>query len=74
MTALDDLRAAITLDGFTEPRPGMHYCIGVDLGVKHDRTVAAVCHRETAVVALDRMEVWAGTRPTRLSCVSSRSG
>ncbi len=41
------------------------YVIGVDLGVRHDRTVAAVCHGEregtATTVALDRMEVWAGS-------------
>jgi phage terminase large subunit-like protein len=62
LTRLDDLRACVTLGGYQEPQPGRRYVIGLDIGLKHDRTAAAVCHRQADVVALDRMEVWAGTR------------
>jgi phage terminase large subunit-like protein len=44
LTTADDLAACVTLDGPLPPEPGMRYVIGVDLGLKHDRTVAAVCH------------------------------
>lgn len=76
-----DLAACATLDGPLPPEPGRSYVIGVDLGLKADRTVAAVCHPEQVDtdldagprlrVVLDRMEVWAGTRdrPVRLSDV-----
>jgi phage terminase large subunit-like protein len=65
LTSLGDLRACVTLDGPQEPQRGARYEIGLDLGLKHDRSVAAVAHgerdgTETRVV-LDRMAVWAGT-------------
>ena len=62
LTTLDDLEACVVLEGPLEPRKGHRYVIGLDIGLKHDRTVAAVCHREEDRVVLDRMEVWAGTR------------
>ncbi|MDQ3671488.1 MAG: terminase large subunit [Actinomycetota bacterium] len=77
----DDLRACVTLEGPLAPEPGMRYVIGLDLGLKSDRTVAAVCHavRTTNIdgqttatkVVLDRMQVWAGTRdnPVQLAAV-----
>lgn len=65
----DDLRACVTLSGPQEPEPGVQYVIGVDLGVKRDRTVVAVCHaeplddgRQGRVTVLDRMQVWQGSR------------
>jgi hypothetical protein len=73
----EDLRACVTLDGPLPPKPSNGYVIAVDVGLKHDRTVAAVCHGEritktldsldteatTATrVVLDRMNVWSGTR------------
>jgi phage terminase large subunit-like protein len=71
LTSLDDLRACVDHEGPLEPVEGHHYVIGVDLGLKHDRSVAAVCHAEgdgERKVVLDRMEVWAGTprRPVDL--------
>jgi phage terminase large subunit-like protein len=77
----DDLRACVTLDGPLPPEPGQRYVIGLDLGLKADRTVAAVCHAlrlrnardETTgtKVVLDRMQVWAGSRaePVQLAAV-----
>jgi hypothetical protein len=62
LATLDDLRACVRLSGVLEPRERLSYVIGVDLGLKHDRSVAAVCHSEDGVVVLDRMEVWAGKR------------
>jgi hypothetical protein len=66
LTSLEDLRACVVLDGPLEPVFGGRYVIGVDLGLKHDRTVAAVCHAErdgTGVrVVLDRLQTWAGSR------------
>jgi phage terminase large subunit-like protein len=75
LTSLDDLRACITLDGPQLPVEGRSYTIGVDLGVKKDRSVAAVCHGERkegdVTVVLDRIEVWAGSRlrPVNLGVV-----
>lgn len=78
---LDDLRACVTLEGPVLPRPGVRYVMGVDLGIKNDATVAAVCHVETVDrgyldgeqlssvqrVVLDRMMRW---KPSRLRPVN----
>jgi phage terminase large subunit-like protein len=61
LTSLDDLRACVLLDGPQEPRAGVRYVAGVDLGLKSDRTVVAVCHRDENRVVLDRMAVWSGS-------------
>jgi len=68
LTTVDDLHACVTLDGPIPPRPGQKYVVGVDLGLKSDRTVAAVCHQEGEQIILDRMKTWAGTgqQPVRL--------
>ena len=67
----DDLRACVTLEGPLAYQPGNAYVIGVDIGLKKDRTVAAICHREKITtddtvtghrVVLDRMAVWSGSR------------
>lgn len=72
LASLDDLRACIVHDGPLEPQDGVQYVIGVDLGLKRDRTAVAVCHSERlrgdedptvgARVVLDRMQVWKGSR------------
>jgi phage terminase large subunit-like protein len=72
LVLIDDLRAAIQLDGPQEPRPGVKYVIGLDVGLKNDRSVATVCHVEETAghlsdadkrrVVLDRIAVWQGTR------------
>jgi hypothetical protein len=46
LTAVEDLAACATLDGPLEPLPHHRYVIGLDVGVKHDRTAMAVCHAE----------------------------
>lgn len=75
LASLDDLGACVTLDGPLAPRCEHRYVIGLDLGLRRDRTVAAVCHAEsmwrsvpersevTATrIVLDRMQTWSGTR------------
>ena len=72
LTNLDDVRACVTLGGPLEWQEGRQYVLALDLGVRNDRTVAAVMHSERMVepggrdvvqrMVLDRMEVWAGTR------------
>jgi phage terminase large subunit-like protein len=76
LTSIDDLSACITLhDWPLEPEAGRRYVIGVDVGLKRDATVAAVCHAERegdgTRVVLDRLEVWSGSRlrPVRLQVV-----
>jgi hypothetical protein len=65
----DDLAACVVLDGPLPPQRGKTYKIGLDVGVRHDRTVAAVCHGEIVGdpgqpvgvrVVVDRLQVWAG--------------
>ncbi|MDP9403846.1 MAG: terminase large subunit [Actinomycetota bacterium] len=72
IASADDLAACVVLEGPLPARPGERYVIGLDVGLKRDRTVAAVCHSEALVnpehgtvgqrVVLDRMHVWSGTR------------
>jgi len=62
LVAAEDLAACVTLDGPLDPRPGTRYVIGLDIGLKRDSTVAAVCHLDGAVVTLDRLAVWSGSR------------
>jgi phage terminase large subunit-like protein len=71
------LADAVRLDGPSEPKPAERYVIGLDVGLKHDRTVAAICHAERVEgdgarrVVLDRLLVWQGSRlrPVRLDDV-----
>ena len=75
LTSIEDLRACVLLDGPLEPASGVRYAIGVDLGLKRDRSVACVCHAESegagVRVVLDRVGVWQGTRlrPVELGLV-----
>ena len=72
----NDLRACVTLDGPLEYDPRHRYIIGLDLGLKDDRTVLTVCHAEprddgAARVVLDRLAVLQGSRkqPVQLADV-----
>jgi hypothetical protein len=83
LTTLDDLKAAVTLNGPQEPVAGRRYVVGLDVGLKADRTVACVCHVEDGPfpasgessrrVVLDRIAVWQGSRqtPVQLSDVEA---
>src|SRR5437867_192875 len=74
LTTVDDLAACTVLDGPVPPEIGRRYLIGLDVGVVHDRTAAAVCHVEQSPdpdlaasgdrrrVVLDRLQTWKGTR------------
>lgn len=69
LTNMSDLDACVTLDG---PRPwaqGRRYSISLDVGLKNDRTVLAVCSAEgdAPAVALDRMMVYQGSRRQSVS-------
>ena len=61
LVSVENLDACVRLDGPLEPKPGQRYVCGLDLGLKNDRSVAAICHREGDEVVLDRMAVWQGT-------------
>lgn len=77
----EDLAACVTLDGPQPLDPRHRYVIGLDLGLKHDRTVLAVCHAEHAPgptlslsrIVLDRLHVLTGTpaRPVQLADVEA---
>jgi phage terminase large subunit-like protein len=72
----DDLRACVTLDGPLEYDGRYRYMIGLDIGLKNDRTVLTVAHAEPQDsggprVVLDRMHVLEGTKaaPVQLADV-----
>ena len=67
----EELAACVTHDSPLEPGAGLRYIISLDLGLKRDRTVATVAHREGSRVVVDRLEVWQGTRlhPVRIEDV-----
>jgi phage terminase large subunit-like protein len=46
LVSVDALRDCVTLDGPLRPQQGQRYVVALDVGLKHDRTVAAVCHAE----------------------------
>jgi hypothetical protein len=60
-----DVDAACTLPGPLEPQKGVRYVCTLDLGTRHDRTVAVIAHHAPSTdpgggrhVIVDRMEVW----------------
>ena len=64
LTSVDALRECVTLDGPLRPQPGQDYVLAIDVGLKKDKTVAAVCHAEPIdEPAGDR---WASTGELRL--------
>lgn len=78
LTNAEDLEAAFVLDGPVEPMEGVRYVAGVDLGVKHDRSVITICHgervegdRDRLRVVCDRQLVFSGSRdaPVALDAV-----
>jgi len=62
LTSVEDLDAAMTLEGPVAPVTGVQYVAGLDIGLTNDRTAVAVCHRDSDAVVLDRLQVWSGTR------------
>ena len=73
LAAVEDLDAAMTLEGPVAPVAGVRYVAGLDIGLTNDRTAFAVCHRDSDSVVLDRLQVWSGTRrnPVDLSEVEA---
>jgi phage terminase large subunit-like protein len=57
VASLDDIRACVTLDGPQAPVEGVYYWIGVDLGLKRDRT-ASRCATEKGSPGM-RIRPWA---------------
>jgi phage terminase large subunit-like protein len=67
LVSVADLRACVTLDGPLEYDPNHRYVMGLDLGLRNDRTVLTVCHAERQEaggprVVLDRLAVLQGTK------------
>jgi len=69
LVSVEGLAAAVRLAGPQDYQPGVSYRMGVDLGLRHDRTAIAVCHAEvvdrrarTRRVVLDRMVVFEGSQ------------
>lgn len=62
LTTGDALRECVVLDGPLEHDPAFRYLISVDLGLKRDRTVALVAHRDGRRIVLDRLATWQGSR------------
>lgn len=78
LSTVADVQACATLDGPLDPEEGRAYVIGVDLGVKRDRTAVVVAHGEPYAdaeagcrVVVDRRELWKGSRirPVKLADV-----
>lgn len=63
LTTEADLEACVVLDGPQDAVSDARYAIGVDLGLRRDRTAVAVCHRAAdGRIVLDRLAVWRGSR------------
>jgi hypothetical protein len=68
LVSIENLRAAVTLDGPQDPRPGVQYRMGLDIGLTRDATACAVAHAEvdrstnppTRRLVLDRLVVLQG--------------
>lgn len=79
LTTPEDVAACVTHEGPLAPDSRYRYVAGLDLGLKNDRTVLAVCHVEypergaLPVVVLDRLHVLAGSRdaPVQLADVEA---
>lgn len=85
LTTTEDVRACVTdARGVLAFEPGNRYVMGLDIGLKNDRTVLTVAHAEPVVlggeegpeasmVVVDRQECWSGTRaaPVDLSEVEA---
>jgi hypothetical protein len=76
LVSADDLRACVTLDGPLSYNPAHRYVIGLDIGLKNDRTVLTVAHAERRdsggpLVVLDRIVAMQGspTKPVQLDDV-----
>jgi len=79
LVSADDLAACVTLDGPQEHDARHRYVIGLDIGLKSDRTVLTVAHAERRdagggpLVVLDRIHALQGTRtkPVQLADVQA---
>jgi hypothetical protein len=68
------LAACVGHSGPLPPRVGVRYAAALDVGLKHDRTVLVVGHRESSgKVVVDRLQRWQGSkaRPVPLTEVEA---
>jgi phage terminase large subunit-like protein len=68
LTTIEAVRECVTHEGPLAFDRGRDYVIGLDIGLKRDRTVAALAHKEGSRIVLDRIGVWKGSRlrPVRI--------
>jgi hypothetical protein len=69
----DDLAACVAHTGHLPPQPGRLYVTTLDIGLKNDRTVSVVAHRDGDTVVVDRVDRWQGSRlrPVKLDVVEA---
>ena len=60
LTTVEAVRECVAHDGPLDYESKHTYVVGLDLGLKRDRTVGTVCHKEDSKVVLDRIAVWSG--------------
>ncbi len=79
LASWEDIQACVRESaGLAEVDTTKSYVFGVDVGLKHDRTVVSIVHQEMGddekpIVVLDEMKVWQGTpkNPVQLSDVEA---
>ncbi len=71
LTTLESVRECVGHEGPLDYDRTFDYVIGLDIGLKRDRTVAVVAHREGSKIVLDRIAVWQGSRlrPVKIEAV-----
>lgn len=71
LTTLESVRECVGHDGPLAYDRTFDYLIGLDIGLKRDRTVAVVAHREGSRIVLDRIATWQGSRlrPVKIEAV-----
>ncbi len=66
LTTADDIDACRRHTGILEPEPGAAYVLGLDLGLRRDRSVLTIAHAVTSeagrTIIVDRQIVWQGSK------------
>lgn len=74
LASAEDIAACVKHSGPLEHVSGFRYVVGLDLGLKNDRTVLTVCHAEPRdeggpLIVLDRIVVLQGTKTSPVQLV-----